>query len=191
MTWGNNGSWGRWRQREEVSARCKSILGCTWTIRPTVRLCGSKNSWMVDGIVSRRKTISQVVAMSHELGCQGSVSLTATLLQLQRVKEEICLLLVWWDQPGHWGWDVSHWMWSWDCNHGSRTNSIKSCQEDTIINVKLLLINSRKLHSYPLLGDWLNKRDTENINEIFGWTSMGNLGKKPCDFSPKKWKPLM
>lgn len=56
---------------------------------------------MVDGIVSRRKTISQVGAMSHELGCQGSVSLAVTLLQLQKVREEICLLLGWWDHPGH------------------------------------------------------------------------------------------
>lgn len=45
--------------------------------------------------------------MSHELGCQGSVSLAVTLLQLQKVREEICLLLGWWDHPGHWGWEVS------------------------------------------------------------------------------------
>lgn len=45
--------------------------------------------------------------MSHELGCQSSVSLAVTLLQLQRVREEICLLLGWWDQPGHQWWDIS------------------------------------------------------------------------------------
>lgn len=57
--------------------------------------------------MSRRNAISQVAAKSHGLGCQGTASLAVTLLQLQRVREGICVLLGWWEQPGHWGWDVS------------------------------------------------------------------------------------
>ena len=60
------------------------------------------------------------------------------------MKEEACLPQGWWDQPEHQGWGVTWLQLAVGiCNSTAYEISIKSCQEHTVINVKLLLISSK------------------------------------------------